>query len=42
MIDPGHPRLSIVRQCELASISPLTGDGVQRFPARSTQKYLRT
>jgi len=21
MIDPGHPRLSIVRQCELASIS---------------------
>ena len=21
MIEPGHPRLSIVRQCELASIS---------------------
>ena len=21
MIDPGHPRLSIVRQCELVSIS---------------------
>ncbi len=21
MIDPGHPRLSIVRQCELAAIS---------------------
>ena len=24
MIDPGHPRLSIVRQCELAAISRAT------------------
>jgi len=31
MIDPGHPRLSIVRQCELASISLLALAGIGRW-----------
>ncbi|RKJ94912.1 IS3 family transposase, partial [Pseudoroseomonas wenyumeiae] len=30
MIEPGHPQLSVVRQCELASISP---SGFYRHPA---------
>ena len=34
MIDPGHPRLSIVRQCELASISR---SSFYREPAESEE-----
>ena len=38
MIDPGHPRLSIVRQCELASISR---SSFYREPAVESKETLR-
>ena len=38
MIDPGHPRLSIVRQCELASISR---SSFYREPTGETEATLR-
>ncbi|MBW7950057.1 MAG: IS3 family transposase [Pseudorhodoplanes sp.] len=38
MIDPGHPRLSIVRQCELASISR---SSFYRQPAAESELTLR-
>ena len=38
MIDPGHPRLSIVRQCELASISR---SSFYREPAAESEETLR-
>jgi putative transposase len=38
MIDPGHPRLSIVRQCELASISR---SSFYREPAAESEATLR-
>src|SRR5256886_13241232 len=38
MIDPGHPRLSIVRQCELASISR---SSFYREPAVESEETLR-
>ena len=38
MIDPGHPRLSIVRQCELASISR---SSFYREPTAETEATLR-
>jgi len=38
MIDPGHPRLSIVRQCELASISR---SSFYREPAPESEETLR-
>ena len=38
MIDPGHPRLSIVRQCELASISR---SAFYREPTAESEKTLR-
>ena len=38
MIDPGHPRLSIVRQCELASISRST---LYRKPMAQSEATLR-
>ena len=38
MIDPGHPRLSIVRQCELASISRAS---FYREPAAENEETLR-
>ena len=37
MIDPGHPRLSIVRQCELADISRAT---FYRTPAGESAETL--
>ena len=39
MIDPGHPRLSIVRQCELASISR---SSFYREPAVESEETLPT
>ena len=47
MIDPGHPRLSIVRQCELAAISRATfyrrpaGESAERSPScgLSTRRF---
>ena len=38
MIDPGHPRLSIVRQCELASISR---SSFYREPTAENEETLR-
>ena len=38
MIDPGHPRLSIVRQCELASISR---SSFYREPTAESEATLR-
>jgi len=38
MIDPGHPRLSIVRQCELASISR---SSFYRRPTAESEETLR-
>src|ERR1700691_3900368 len=38
MIDPGHPRLSIVRQCELASISR---SSFYREPAAESEETLQ-
>jgi putative transposase len=38
MIDPGHPRLSIVRQCELASISR---SSFYRKPTAESEETLR-
>ena len=38
MIDPGHPRLSIVRQCELASISR---SSFYRQPTAENEETLR-
>jgi putative transposase len=38
MIDPGHPRLSIMRQCELASISR---SSFYRDPAAESEETLR-
>jgi putative transposase len=38
MIDPGHPRLSIVRQCALASISR---SAFYREPTAESEKTLR-
>jgi len=38
MIDPGHPRLSIVRQCELASISR---SSFYREPSAESEQTLR-
>src|SRR5215217_6859704 len=38
MIDPGHPRLSIVRQCELASISR---SSFYREPSAESEETLR-
>ena len=38
MIDPGHPRLSIVRQCELASISR---SSFYREPTGENEETLR-
>ena len=38
MIDPGHKRLSIVRQCELVSISRAS---FYRPPAGETPRTLR-
>jgi transposase InsO family protein len=38
MIDPGHPRLSIVRQCELASISR---SSFYREPTAESEETLR-
>ena len=38
MIDPGHPRLSIVRQCELASISR---SSFYREPTAEDEETLR-
>src|SRR5213076_3465971 len=38
MIDPGHPRLSVVRQCELASISR---SSFYREPAVESEETLR-
>ena len=38
MIDPDHPRLSIVRQCELASISR---SSFYREPAAENEETLR-
>jgi putative transposase len=38
MIDPGHPRLSIVRQCELASISR---SSYYREPTAESEQTLR-
>ena len=38
MIDPGHPRLSIVRQCELTSISR---SSFYREPTAETEATLR-
>ena len=38
MIDPGHPRLSIVRQCELASISR---SSFYREPTGESEEALR-
>ena len=38
MIDPGHPRLSIVRQCELASISR---SSYYREPSAKSEATLR-
>ena len=38
MIDPGHPRLSIVRQCELVSISR---SSFYREPAAENEQTLR-
>jgi putative transposase len=38
MIDPGHPRLSIVRQCELASISR---SSFYREPTTENEETLR-
>jgi putative transposase len=38
MIDPGHPRLSIVRQCELASISR---SSFYREPTAESEEALR-
>ena len=38
MIDPGHPRLSIVRQCELASISR---SSFYREPRAENEETLR-
>ena len=37
MIDPGHPRLSIVRQCELVSISRAS---FYRQPASESEENL--
>ena len=39
MIDPGHPRLSIVRQCELASISR---SSFYREPTAENEETLRS
>jgi hypothetical protein len=38
MIEPGHPRLSIVRQCELASISR---SSFYREPTMESEETLR-
>ena len=38
MIDPGHPRLSMVRQCELASISR---SSFYREPRAENEETLR-
>ncbi len=38
MIEPGHPRLSIVRQCELASISR---SSFYREPTGASEETLR-
>ena len=38
MINPGHPRLSIVRQCELASISR---SSFYRQPTAENEETLR-
>ena len=38
MIDPGHPRLSIMRQCELASVSR---SSFYREPSAETEATLR-
>jgi len=38
MIDPGHPRLSIVRQCKLASISR---SSYYREPSAKSEATLR-
>ena len=38
MIEPGHPRLSIVRQCELASISR---SSFYREPTAESEETLR-
>ena len=45
MIDPGHPRLSIVRQCELAAISRATfyrqpaGESAETLALDAVQKH---
>ena len=41
MIDPGHPRLSIVRQCELASISRSSFYRAPRAPNEATLRLMR-
>ena len=41
MIDPGHPRLSIVRQCELASISRSSFYRAPRVPNEATLRLMR-
>ena len=41
MIDPGHPRLSIVRQCELVSISRSSFYRAPRVPNEATLRLMR-
>ena len=42
MIDPGHPRLSIVRQCELASISRSSFYREPAVESEETRRECRT